>query len=343
MSDENKKTDEIIINNQIPHSVYKIGKIDIISSLNDILSMLRRSSHAAAFDLKYIKEHDINDLDKLIYSILYLHSPIIYKPGIPKNSIGTSIYVSYKKQKYIISAGHVFIEPSSRKHLPTKIDLSQIRVGNDIPLYEFKKVIIYPPQSDSSYFDMDYTVIFIDEEKARKLEEIYVPYTIKPLLDPFKIFYPENGFFFGYPSAKNKSNKFAKNQEVKPIVLHLFLDKIFTLYDKEKNHGRNIGFYYEPQVSTTQEIKEELTHTMCKLNGMSGCGIWSFPDYPINAPQNADSYALCGLFTSYHPEENRLIGFHLNDIISTIEYAEEYSSSIEKGIHVKFASGDLSV
>ena len=62
---------------------------------------------------------------------------------------------------------------------------------------------------------------------------------------------------------------------------------------------------------------------MCKINGMSGCGIWDIMNYPIERDYHNWSIALCGILTNYSNETKRLIGLHVCDIIEFLKLATE--------------------
>ena len=156
----------------------------------------------------------------------------------------------------------------------------------------------------------------------------YKPYSIPPKSDfcsstnPVENNYlPQWGFFFGYPASLNKTS----SSPCSPVsdVSHYtaFMSKLNLTFSFE-NSGRNIAFHY-CQKTKGKELCIDLMDrkkddNLPLINCMSGSAIWSFPDYPDIMNFDKIKYELCGLLTTFHPEENTIIGFSLNDIIQML-------------------------
>jgi len=283
--------------------------------INDIVATHR-------YEREFLKTHKMDEIERLVRIGLYCHSPIVYKPSVQKESLGTSVYIHFNNKKYILTAGHIFTggNPASLDN-PLKVDLSKIYIGNGIPLLELKRGVIHPPAEKENYQEEDYALFTVNDEMAKKIEKVYSPVPISTT-KWMASFYPKYAFLYGFPCSKNKGNKYS----------------LGTIYDLCIRAPLNFNFMCPPgknialicnrdNVSSVEEMRNHQSHTLCKLNGMSGCGIWDIPEYPIENDPLKMNLSLCGIFTNYSSEDNALIGLHLDDII---DFLHKASNEIEQ-------------
>lgn len=295
-------------------------KVEIIkenaeSMINDIVATHR-------YEREFLKAHEMDETEKYVRMGLWCHSPIVYRPSIQKESLGTSIYIYFNNKKYILTAGHIFTggNPTSLDN-PLKVDLSKFYLGNGIPLLELKRGVIHPPAEEENYQEEDYALFAVNDEMAQKIEEFYSPVPISTTKG-VNSYYPQYGFLYGFPCSKNKGNKYS-SVTISDLCIRAPLNLHFMCPP-----GKNIAFICNrDNVATVEEMKNNQSHTMCKLNGMSGCGIWDIPEYPIESDPEKMSLSLCGIFTNYSSEDNALIGLHLDDII---DFLHKASNEIEQ-------------
>lgn len=291
-------------------SIIKITEDNMESIADDFIATRK-------FDHVFMKTHDMEQSESFVRETLFRHSPMIYTPGTQKESIGTSIYIVFNQRKYILTAGHLFTngKPATHKK-PERIDISNVYIGNNVRLLDLNRGLIFPPAEDNDYHEMDYALFLVNDEISSVLERVYLPFPI-PTTESITAYYPQYGFLHGYPCNKNKNNRFSKNIDTDLCIrAPLDLESLKT--------GNNIIFHCDRnKASTLNEMKKNQSHTMCKINGMSGCGIWDIMNYPIERDYHNWSIALCGILTNYSNETKRLIGLHVCDIIEFLKLATE--------------------
>ena len=150
----------------------KIIRENAESVINDIVATHR-------YEREFLKTHEMGEIEKFVRIGLFCHSPMVYKPSVKKESLGTSVYIFFNNKKYILTAGHIFTggSPASLGN-PLKVDLSKINLGNGIPLLELKRGVIHPPAEKENYQEEDYALFTVDGEIAQKIEEFYSPVPI---------------------------------------------------------------------------------------------------------------------------------------------------------------------
>lgn len=278
------------------------------------------------YDWQYLKEHDVTAFDNSIMKELKSHSPMLYTNGKQRESIATAIYVSYLEQNYLLTAGHVFEESLCYHDIYTEpgFRLSEIKNG----------IIYYPKNEKNNFREMDCAVFFVDDDVKRKLDEQFKPFPIaienKGISRIFTWY-----FLLGYPVKQNTANRYkAGSLEGKHLCLHVPV-KFDARNIKSFDKNVNIALSYQPEKAIlTEKIKEKQQHTVCDLSGMSGCGIWNVPEYPIvTTGMTTFSYSLEGMFANHYREGHALIGFNIRDIIELIEYtAEQFHKNGRRGI-----------
>jgi hypothetical protein len=292
-------------------------------NIDEIIEALQKTQE---FDLQYLRNNDVLAFDNSIIKELKSHSPMLYTSGRQRESIATAIYVSYQGRNYLLTAGHVFGE---------SLRYNDIYVEPGFLLSEIQNGIIYYPKDEKNNFrEMDHAIFLIDDTIESKLNEQFKPFPIshenKEISRTF-IWY----FLLGYPVKKNTSNPYkAGSTTGEHLCLHVPVK--FDAQDiKSFDANVNIALDYQPKKAIlTDKIKINQQHTVCDLAGMSGCGIWSVPGYPIvTTGMTTFSYSLEGLFTNHYSKGYALIGFHIRDIIEVIELTtEQFYTNGKKGI-----------
>ena len=223
-------------------------------SKDNIDSLLSNIKMTDQLERDFMKKHDMEPIEKYICEcLLFQHSPMIYIQGLQKESLGTSIYIQYNDQKYILTAGHVFTggRPASEDS-PNKLDFSKFFIGNGISFKDFKSGIICPPLEEANYQEWDYALLVVDNEIAQTLDQCYTPFQITPNTNN-EGYSPQYGFLYGYPVSKNKSNRFKKKADTDAYVcIRTPLDLLFSF----QNQGENIGFTCNRKVATIGEIRK---------------------------------------------------------------------------------------
>lgn len=282
-------------------------------NIDKIAEHLRKTQE---FDWQYLKTHDVTAFDNSIIRKLKSHSPMLYTNGRQRESVATAIYVSYQGINYLLTAGHVFDKSLCCKdiYIEPGFRLSEIKNG----------IIYYPKDEKNNFREMDCAVFLVNDVVKSKLDEQFEPFPIsvenKGIARIFTWY-----FLLGYPVKKNTANRYkAGSLEGKYLCLHAPV-KFDACDIKSFDADVNIALSYQPKKAIlTEKIKENQQHTVCDLSGMSGCGIWNVPEYPImTTGMTTSSYSLEGLFANHYPEGHALIGFNIHDIIGLIEYTTE--------------------
>lgn len=302
----------------------KIIRENVEPMINDIYN----THH---WEREFLKTQEMDEIEKYVRMGLWSHSPIVYVQGVKKESLGTSVYILFNNRKYILTAGHIFTggSPASTDK-PLKIDLSKVYIGNGVPLLNLKKGVIYPPAEEDNYQEKDYALFIVCDDMAHKLEEYYSPVPVATIKGK-NSYYPLYGFLYGFPCSKNKGNKYSL-ETVSDLCIRAPLD-----LRSMSPAGKNISFICNRKnVATVKEIKNNQRHIMCKLNGMSGCGIWAIPEYPVEHDPQKMSLSLCGILTNYSSEDNTLIGLHLDDIIDFLHTGSRQIEQMQRDEIVYF-------
>lgn len=204
--------------------------------------------------------------------------------------VASSVYISYNKKLYIITAGHTFSD--YKKEIYLYLFSSHYSLENC-------KGIIYPPCKKDDFFTLDYAIIYIDSKLEEMLKENgFIPFDISNSL-----INNQNGiynFYYGFPASYNKANKYKKFIP-KSICFELDFDADLLELDTLKAiNDKNPGIdyldtsynNYKGKLISTEDIGTKNIYNMPDLHGMSGCGIWRFKDYPFDA----EIYYLEGIF-----------------------------------------------
>ena len=286
----------------------------------------------------------MNFCDNEIQKALVFRSPMIYRKNNrgcrKKEGVATSLYVSYEGQEFLLTVAHTFQEYD--------FDSLYIDLVN-IPLADFTKgAIIYPPQKNN-FKANDYCILFVNSKIRQKLQTIFKPFPIHPDAKQCRII-EENYFILGYPSSKNfQWSSCSSNTNIKTFRYCMRLPKEndfqypSTIYDAQKN----IILKCKKRIIITENMFSKIRWWIPRLNGMSGCGIWTISHYPldVNAKSKYEingkitevphdnfaipSFSLQGMLTNYDKKNQKIIGFTIQDVIKVIEHVSQCLSSQE--------------
>jgi|GEM_PF-6309031 len=272
------------------------------------------------FELSFFDKQRQMELDDIICKILFLHTPMLYSNTNGLNGVASSLYIKYLGKEFLITVGHIFPE---NEIINIYIALVNISLSN-----LSKGMIFLPPNDQNDYHEMDYSIFFIDDDISKQLKVFYTPILIDESIKKTRM-----NFFqyivFGFPEKKNRFNP-RKNSKIIPSYLCLRLPRTeFNIDTTNKNHNIILDFNKKNAIET-KNIKSTITQTIPQLNGMSGCGIWAIPSYPLDF----DGYLLAGMLVN-SDNCTKVIGFDIYDIIQMLDIVmEEYPKSKTTGIVV---------
>ena len=261
-------------------------------------------------------------IDYLVLETLKKHTIMIIRKiaGLP-DGVASGIYVQYEGKEYIFTAGHTF----------SQFTLDELYLYLDTSYYISNcKGIIWTPCKKDDFHVLDYSIIYVDDLLKSELQKSnYVPFDIT---DSLKI--NHNGiynFYYGYPASFNKANKYKKATNKKPLCFELEFDESLlqckTLSDIN-SENTDIDYLdssyneYDKRLIETQDIGTKKTYNMPDLQGMSGCGIWRFKDYPFNEKK----YFLEGMFLGDNDSHDKL---YFDKLTSIIKYWNLLKSKIQ--------------
>ena len=280
-------------------------KKEIYHSQKNISLLLSEPILSNEYYNKLINNFDIDKqiiIDYLLLETLKKHSLLI---TYQKSGIASAIFVKYREQEYILTAGHTFSSYSEN-------DLC-IRIGNiDYSLNKCKG-IIWPPSTIDSFLVLDYCVLYVEKELSKLLEEHnYEPYDIGNDIPE----YDQNGiynFYYGFPCTYNKFDIHTKNKNsCNSLCLDLpFEEKLLEFKNLKEINAvyKDIDYldtnfsicdHKELLYSTKNIIDKKNAFKLPDLHGMSGCGVWRFIDYPFSL----DNYVLEGMYLGADDNKN---------------------------------------
>lgn len=258
------------------------------------------------------------------------HTLMIFKfmNGKPEG-IASAIYVTYKNKMYFISAGHTFRE----------------RIDEDLYVYLKKDSYIhlnkchgavFIPNNENDFKALDLMLLEISSEDKILLEQNdYFPFDLgeEP---PFYDVYGKYNICYGFPASYNKPSNYSKWQTARSLCLDLPFEH--ELLKKEgivdiNNTFNEIDFRYSSvlpykrRVTYTKVIKTEQTNLVAELNGMSGCGVWYFKNYPYCTKP----YSLIGIFMGISKNKKYIYMDKIKPILEAFNKVLEYFKK-EKGI-----------
>lgn len=274
------------------------------------------------------------ELDRLIQYHLALHTPLLYIKNKKKRNmvegVASSIYVAYRGNHYIITAGHTFSKYSYKN-----ISLHAVDVSLELDSFG----IIFLPKEESfstvcDYYEMDYGIFKLKPNGIKKIEKFYRPFPISTDVKKYK-FVGIEYFVFGYAASQNKQKSTRKPFVAKYHTLKLprhFKNISTNNYNPDANMALN--FAIDNCIRTTNFASKSFGRAPTP-NGLSGCGIWSIPNYP----NFAGGYSLQGMLTHYD-NKRFLIGFVIQDMVSMIEL---FDNKIENVINTNGSNISISI
>lgn len=267
-----------------------------------------------------ISKIDIQNVDKKIQHYLALFTVMLYIKGNKgKEGIGTAVFIEFRKKKYLITAAHVFEDFKKDKNFLNTIYIDRF---NKSLAYGFSPAICFSQKPDNYFDEPDIAIFGVSDQVSIDMKNAGIlPFEIKEYFyhNQFLMFH---NFIFGYPASFNiaKKSRFSKNHNK---TKYYCLDLPFN-FDCEKIPNfcpvKNIALHFSPKIlELSEEYGSGKKVVAPPLNGMSGCGIWAIPSYPL---LNFEDIFYLGMFTSISPEYKSAIGFSTVEIINSILDAE---------------------
>ena len=274
------------------------------------------------FELDHIDVIHQKKLDDVIIENLGRHTPMIYYSNSEekenKQGVASAVFIEYQNKEYLITVGHTFCQ--------FNINALFIAIV-DIPISSLNG-IIYKPARENDFSEMDYAIFWINEETSKKLKEVFKPFPVNMYYKKNRFFSPWN-FVFGYPATKNEVRYFSDITIMSYCCMRipLFDDEVIN---KTITTDLNIILMYDREKFVfTENLEHQIPTTIPKLNGISGCGIWSIPDYPFEYK----GHTLQGIIIGKDNNQNILIGFTIQDIMEMIDITiKKLLKDNEKGI-----------
>lgn len=267
------------------------------------------------FELDHLDLERQLALDKTISTQLGLHSPMFFVFNKDKRGriegVGSGVYIEYENEKYIITAGHIFIEYSYK-------DI-QIQ-GVNFSLSDDVQGIIFLPDKEEfgkecDFSEMDYAIFKVLNDSIEKIERLYRPFRL-PSTVKLQEFTSLWSHVFGYPSSQNVQQSTRKKFVATFLNMRLprVLDEIRgNGFDQDLNMA--LRFTIDSTIRT-HALERRAYGRAPAPNGLSGCGIWAVPHYPLAA----DAYCLQGMLTHYDKGKSILLGFKVCDMVNTIDF-----------------------
>ncbi len=267
---------------------------------------------------EYLKNNDVTNFDHKLNAIFRSCTPPLCVFNKEKKGrvegVASSLFLSYRSNKYIVTAGHTFrnYDYNDVFYHPLNLSISDDCQG-----------IIFLPRKEAlgqelDYSEMDYGIFKLGESSSRKLEEYYQPYHIPESVKSNQ-FTPLNTFVFGYPSSQNVQRlvkyPFVAKHHLIRVPLCFDVDDIGSGFDEVRNLALRFSIGHTIR---TENIARGSSGRAPKPNGMSGCGMWAVDDYPFRLR----AFSLQGMLTHYNEKKALLIGLRVIDIAYQIELVD---------------------
>lgn len=250
---------------------------------------------------------------------------------------GSGIFLTYKGNYIILTAAHVLEGESKALFIP--------HPNEEMPLIQLTAQFAFYVASDSSTSDLG--CILLTKEIGELVRYRYEPTDIENIgLDPgdniinsIEIFSTNYKYMdyciCGYPAAANKP----KDKLHQNIIYDLRFanewknNKVYTKHkiNKEEHTIIQVGLYLN---FNGKRIPKD---TIPPMNGMSGCGVWSYNPYFDKYNELQIFYKLAGVFHTYKNGTHEYMQFTKFSVIQ--EYIRTKIYPLGKDLRIRVNNG----
>lgn len=217
--------------------------------------------------------------------------------------LGSAVLVKYKKEKFLISASHLFNSKQAEK-------LSYLTI--DGKFHSFGGEMIYTKNQECENSNkIDLAIIRLDDYSVQELEANNYDYYS---LDYINIDYDNDkiAYLFGFPISRTKVQKHKNNLLVKPWAM---LNKIIEIKFENYNPKNHLFLTYQKKKLKKKGLKGYVRGP--KPVGMSGSGIWRCTN--IMKETGKLNFLLSGIFIENIKERSLIIGTKINQVLTIID------------------------